>query len=41
MKDKERRQLIRIIMEEDKDDVVAFHATRTDEQKGVLGPTDS
>jgi len=33
---KERMQLFRIIMEEEKDDFVAFHATLTDEQKGAL-----
>ncbi|WP_419787184.1 Spy/CpxP family protein refolding chaperone [Pseudodesulfovibrio sp.] len=33
---KERMQLFCIIMEEEKDAFVAFHATLTDEQKGAL-----
>jgi len=33
---KERMQLFCIIMEEEKDDFVAFHATLTDEQKDAL-----
>ncbi|WP_338669732.1 Spy/CpxP family protein refolding chaperone [Pseudodesulfovibrio methanolicus] len=33
---RERMQLFRIIVEEEKDEFVAFHATLTDEQKGAL-----
>ena len=33
---KERVQLLRVIVEEEKDDLVAFHAMLTDRQKGAL-----